>query len=138
MKQILLRLGTGNLPRFLLVGGAATGMDFVLYMVLGVWISNLWAKLISMGCACAFSFFCNRSWTFRDDSSLKISTVVRYVLSQLVNIGVNVSVNSLCYGLSGSRIFSFAVATATAMTVNYLLQKWVVFCGRKDERGGGR
>lgn len=117
-----------ELLRFLLIGGTATSIDLILYLLLGLWISVSLSKFLSMSCSCVFSFFMNRRWTFRNKEKITVWQVSKYVTVQLVNIGVNIGVNALVlYSLKAPKLVAFMVATGTAMVVNFLLQKFLVF-----------
>lgn len=117
--------------RFLLVGGTSTILDYVIYMVLSRYINYSLAKVISMCCACIYSFFLNKGFSFRDQSKTDIVQLIKYVTALVVNITVNVLVNALVLEMVGIKTIAFIVATGTAMIVNYLLQKEFVFRGAK-------
>lgn len=53
--------------------------------------------------------------------------IIKYIGSQLLNIFVNTSINTIIYTLTNNKLVSFAIATATAMIVNYFSQKIIVF-----------
>ena len=129
MKHFLKRIGTTEFARFIVVGGSSTAIDFTLYMLLSYAVlSPSPAKFISMCCACTFSFFLNRQWTFRDQRRISAAQVLRYAAVQAVNIAVNVGTNALVlWATEGAKIFAFLVATGVAMIVNFLLQKFLVF-----------
>lgn len=125
-----------ELLRFLLIGGTATLIDLILYLLLGLWIPASFSKFLSMSCSCVFSFFMNRRWTFESREKITVLQVTKYVAVQLVNIGVNVGINALVlYSLGAPKLAAFVAATGTAMAVNFLLQKFLVF---RAEPGGNR
>lgn len=127
-----------ELLRFVLIGGIATLIDLLLYLVLGLWISVSVSKLISMTCSCAFSFFMNRRWTFDSREKITLWQVVKYVLAQCVNIGVNVGVNALIlYGFMAPKLVAFVIATGAAMVVNFTLQKLLVFRKKAQQNQEG-
>ncbi|HNW85692.1 MAG TPA: GtrA family protein [Candidatus Limiplasma sp.] len=125
-----------RLIRFALVGGTATLLDYGLYMALGWALPLPAAKGISTTLACVYSFFLQRRWTFRA-APASLPMAVRYLLTQAVNISVNVLVNQLAYGVLHQRTLAFALATAAATTVNYLLQKAFVFSPPKTDGSDG-
>jgi len=66
-------------------------------------------------------------FTFRDEKKVHASQVAKYVMSQGVNIAVNVTVNTVLFYVTGRRLVAFVLATGIAMIVNFLLQKFIVF-----------
>lgn len=117
-----------ELRQFLLIGGTATLIDLILYFLLGLWIPASLSKFLSMSCSCVFSFFMNRRWTFESREKITVLQVTKYIAVQFINIGVNVGVNALAlYFLGTSKLAAFVAATGTAMAVNFLLQKFLVF-----------
>ena len=119
--------------RFLLVGGSSTLLDYVIYWLLSSVINYNIAKCVSMTFSCVYSFFLNKNFTFGDSRSVSVGHIVRFVLSQFVNIGVNVSVNALVYGATQIKILGMVCATAIAMIVNFLLQRFFVFNREKEQ-----
>ena len=57
--------------------------------------------------------------------------VLLFIMSQIINIGVNTGTNYILYIIIKSRTIPFIIATGVAMVVNYLLQNYVVFKGGK-------
>lgn len=121
-----------DFKKFLITGAAATFLDYILYSILGVFISPSLSKLASMLVACIFSFAVNRKWTFADEKSLTVHKICRYLLTQALNIFVNVAVHSLVLRMTDRKFFSFAAATASAMMINFLGQKFFVFSRGKQ------
>ena len=115
--------------RFIIVGGSSTCIDFIIYMLLSQLISLTISKLISMTISCTYSFFINRNWTFEDKNTNAISQIPKYILSQGFNIATNVIVNQIIFTLTNEKVISYFCATVSAMVVNYLLQKNIVFKG---------
>ena len=118
---------TKSIAKFLVVGGSSTLLDYVIYWTLCMFIHFNLAKTLSMFCSCVYSFFLNKMFTFQDKRKLSGGHVLRYIVSQAVNIGINVSINALVYGTTGIRILGMVSATAGAMIVNFLLQRFFVF-----------
>ena len=116
-----------KLFRFLITGGCSTGIDFVIYIFLSRSINLSVAKTISMCTASVFSYFVNKKWTFQDKKAVYTTQVFKYTLAQSVNLGVNVGINAAMFSLFHQKVIAFVLATGTAMTVNYLMQKWFVF-----------
>ncbi len=134
MKKNISSLVDASLFKFLLIGGASTALDFVIYTLLGRWLTPTPAKLISMLCSTLLAFLINRSWTFQNKEQGLLKSLGKYYLAQAANITVNVLVNALLLYLTDNRILAFVGATGIAMCVNYLLQRFFVF--RKKKNGG--
>ncbi len=115
------------LIRFLLIGGISTLIDYTIYTFISQLIHVVLAKLWSMLCSTFFAFLLNKNWTFQRKEQSWILSLKKYYIAQAANITVNVSVNALIFWLSDNRTIAFIVATAIAMSVNFLLQKFYVF-----------
>jgi putative flippase GtrA len=113
--------------KFIMTGGLCTCIDFSIYMCLSTVIGISYAKCISMFCSCTVSFFLNKFWTFRDKKSYTVRQVLKFAIVQLINISVNVGSNTIIYELTQIKILAFVFATLSAMTINYLLQRKIVF-----------
>lgn len=134
-----MRRETKVMARFLIVGGSSTLLDYVIYWGLGLCINYNIAKTISMLCSCVYSFVLNKLFTFQDKRRVSGRHIFRYLISQAVNIGINVSINAVVYGMTGKRILGMLFATAGAMIVNYLLQRFFVFeITEGQEKTGGK
>lgn len=121
-----------DFKKFLVTGSAATSLDYILYSVLCIYFHTNVSKLGSMLFTSIFSFVVNRNWTFLDEKSLTIRKICKYILVQALNIFVNVSVNSFVLWVTQKRLFSFVIATGSAMVLNFLCQKFFVFCREKQ------
>ena len=117
--------------RFCIVGGLSTLLDFAIYMLLSNSIDITVSKIVSMTIASIFSFFVQKMWTFSNRNLINAKMVALFILSQLINIAVNASTNTLCFNITSNKVISFVVATGVAMVVNFLLQNFIVF--RKKE-----
>lgn len=117
--------------RFLIVGGCSTLIDFIIYMVLSCFINIVVAKMISMIIACLFSFFVNKQWTFSFKQKTNVFLVMKFIISQILNILINTTTNAVLFKLFGIKILAFVFATFIAMIFNFLFQNYVVFKGGK-------
>ena len=117
--------------RFLLVGGVSFSVDTCLYFSgLQIGLNTTLSKAISFASGMVVAFVLNKRYTFqiREVKHGKISFVVIYGASLLVNIGVN----SLLLGeLNGALIPSewtaFIVASLISVAINFFGLKYVVF-----------
>ena len=125
MKQLLYKYK--SFIKYLICGGSSTAIDFLVYMILSSHINISIAKFTSMCIASIFSFFVNKGWTFEDNRKITKVQIFKYILTQIINISVNVGFNKVIYTLSNMKICAFIIATVVAMIVNYFMQKIIVF-----------
>ena len=118
---------TPSIYKFVVSGGVATGIDFVIYIILKQFLWPSAAKTISMLCANVWSYIVNKRWVFSNERKTDSKMIVAYVVAQAINLGVNVGTNSLMLHLTNQTILSFIIATLCATIVNYTLQKIIVF-----------
>lgn len=130
MKQFIER--NISFVKFCVVGAVSTLLDFVVYMLIVEQLGAV-AKAISMCCSMVLSYLLNKLWSFAAKDTKVQKELVRYGISQVINISVNVSVNSFVLQKSGMKIVAFIIATGTAMVVNYFIQKKFVFGGGKTK-----
>ena len=116
-----------SLVKFLLIGGTSTLIDYIIYSALSLRLPPTVAKLCSMLCSTFFAFLVNRKWTFDSRGQSWIESLKKYYLAQAANITVNVSTNAVLLFLTQNKTAAFIGATAIAMSVNFLLQKFYVF-----------
>ena len=114
------------LIKFLFIGLTATILDFLIYYLLTQVVSISLGKLLSMICACTYSYFMNKNWTFNYKKDVLYS-VFKYIISQVINIFSNVWINYIVYSYENNKIVSFLIATIFSAAINYILQKRYVF-----------
>lgn len=113
--------------RFVIVGGSATFLDFIIYIIISMKFPIYISKGISMSISCLFSFFLNRKWTFKVTGKYNWLEVFKYILVQMINITINICSNSIVYKITKEKVLAFLCATFAAMCVNYCLQRFIVF-----------
>lgn len=113
--------------RFLIVGGCSTAIDFIIYMLLSMWINISIAKAISMIVASIFSYFANKLFVFKDKNKTDVKYLLRYYIAFFCNLLTNTGVNYFVFYLSERKHIAFIVATFCGMLVNFLLQRYFVF-----------
>lgn len=120
--------------RFGLVGGINTGIDFgILFVLHGLGVNTYLANIISTSVAFVFSFFANRSFTFRSSGSLRrqiipflvVTLIGLWVLQPAIIYLVQIPLTSLDAALS--LFIAKLIATIGTMIWNYLLYKRFVF-----------
>lgn len=123
--------------RFVLVGGANTALDFlVLFLLTFMGVDKFIANYFSTGFALIFSFFANKSFTFKNTSKnakrqfvlfLVITLVGLWVIQPLVIWGVTVLLAPYSTNEVANLFFAKLVATVASLTWNYLLYSRIVF-----------
>jgi putative flippase GtrA len=113
--------------KFLAVGGCCTFIDYSIYMMIVDKIGALGGKGISLGCSMIINYLLNKYWSFDAKKTKKGKEITRYILSQVANITVNMSINFIVLSVIGQKTIAFLCATGVAMIVNYLLQRFWVF-----------
>ena len=123
--------------RFVLVGGANTALDFlVLFLLTFMGVDKFIANYFSTGFALIFSFFANKSFTFKNTSKnakkqfilfLVITLVGLWVIQPLVIWGVSVLLAPYITNENANLFVAKIVATVASLTWNYLLYSRIVF-----------
>ena len=116
-----------QLFRYIVVGGLSTIVDFAIYMLLSIYLSVVLSKVLSFIAASLPYYIISKNWIFKSSPASRSSNVAKFYLVLLVNFLANVSFNYIAFELSGEKIFSFVIATACAIPVNFLLQRYWVF-----------
>ncbi|MCM1540493.1 MAG: GtrA family protein [Blautia sp.] len=117
--------------KFCIVGGISTFLDLGIYLLLYDGAGVVLSKIVSMGCSMVFSYNLNKKWSFSISTKRTKKEVGRYLVTQAINMTVNVGVNYIVLEIFQIKLFAFIVATLVAMTINYVLQKRWVFRGEK-------
>jgi len=136
MRQLFLRfLSTqstrGQVARYLVAGSSAVVFDFIIYRAL-MWVLGFenFAKAVGYVGGTVYSFYVNRSFTFKRDSSSReqiISYLLVYIASMFLNTGIN-NVGLRILGTEEIGInFSFATAAVASAAFNFVCMKRFVF-----------
>lgn len=112
---------------FLLIGGLATTIDFVIYNYLFTFFSINISKLISMLSSSLFSYFTNKIFTFNKGKNYNQKYLIKFYIVFLLNLLTNIFVNYYVYKLTSVKLLAFILATLLGMTVNFIGQKFFVF-----------
>ncbi len=116
-----------RIVRFILVGGISTFIDFIIYILISIWVNITLSKGISMICSSLVSYFANKNYTFSVKDKTDCVRLIKYYLVFMANIFVNIGMNKLVYVVTTSKVVAFLFATICGMLVNYLGQKFIVF-----------
>lgn len=112
---------------FLLIGGLATTIDFVIYSHLFTFFSINISKLISMLSSSLFSYFMNKIFTFNKGKNYNQRYLIKFYIIFLLNLLTNIFVNYYVYKLTSVKLLAFILATLFGMIVNFIGQKFYVF-----------
>ena len=120
--------------RFALIGGINTGIDFALLFLLNsVGVNKYIANFISTSAAFIFSFFANRTFTFRSSGDAKKQAIPflivtlsgLWVLQPLIIWLCTPLFNSL--NQEAALLLAKLIATIASLIWNYILYSRVVF-----------
>ena len=112
---------------FIIIGGLATTIDFIIYSYLLDFISINFSKLISMLVSSLFSYFMNKIFTFNKGKNYNSKYLIKFYIIFLLNLLTNIFVNYYVYEWTSIKILAFILATLFGMIVNFIGQKFYVF-----------
>jgi len=116
-----------ELLRFLIGGGSAVIIDFMMYKVLlYVGINMSVSKVVSYISGAVVGFIINKLWTFESKFFSK-AEIVKYVLLYMISAGANTGVNKLIMVFTHVQVPAFLCATGVSTILNFLGQKFFVF-----------
>lgn len=127
----------GDKLRFLVVGGANTALDFLLlFLFVNLGVNKIVANYFSTGIALLFSFYANKSFTFKDKSKnakkqflifLAVTLTGLWVLQPII---IWISTSALAPHITNETSLLFVakmIATIASLIWNYLLYSRLVF-----------
>jgi putative flippase GtrA len=118
----------GEFVKFALVGLLNTGVDVAIFFLLTrIGTPYVAAQMVSYSCGAANSYLLNKVWTFRS-SGLSYAELIRFMVVNLVSLGISVAVLSLLHETAGVNLATAkAEATVCALAANFLGNKLWVF-----------
>ncbi len=123
-----------QLVRFGLVGGLSAIVDFgLLNLLMWLGLGHNVAKAISFVFGTTTAYLINRRWTFRAEPSRRrfLAVVALYALTFALQVGLwsvlYVWLPRLGLNEAGVRIVGFVVAQGVATSVNFAVQRVVIF-----------
>jgi putative flippase GtrA len=123
-----------QLVRFVITGGLSAVVDFGLLVILmALGLGHTPAKAISFVAGTTTAYLINRRWTFRAAPSTRrfVAVVVLYALTFALQVGLfSVLFTWLtAQGLSrlSVQVIAFVIAQGVATTVNFVVQRSVIF-----------
>ena len=123
-----------QLVRFVVTGGLSAVVDFgLLTLLMAAGLGHTSAKALSFVAGTTTAYVINRRWTFRAEASSRRfgAIVVLYAATFAVQVGLF----SLCFtaltragfALFTVQIVSFVIAQGVATTVNFIVQRTLIF-----------
>src|SRR3954452_709571 len=132
-REIVLPL-PAQLTRFIITGGFSAIVDFgILVILMALGLGHTPAKAISFVAGTTTAYLINRRWTFRAAPSTRrfIAVVVLYAVTFALQVGLfSVLFDALTRaGLSrlAVQVVAFVIAQGVATTVNFVVQRTVIF-----------
>ena len=123
-----------QLVRFVLTGGLSAVVDFgLLVALMALGLGHTAAKALSFVAGTTTAYLINRRWTFRAEPSRRrfAAVVVLYALTFALQVGL---FSLLFEALTGAglgrltvQVAAFVVAQGVATTVNFVVQRAVIF-----------
>lgn len=123
--------------RFMIVGGANTALDFILlFLFTGLGVDKIVANYFSTGISLVFSFFVNKSFTFKNKSGNAKKQFALFLIVTIIGLWaiqpiiIWVSTNSLAAYITNEPLNLFVaklIATIASLIWNYLLYSRLVF-----------
>lgn len=119
-----------QLIKFGMVGVMNTLVDFIVYQLLVYFgLHYATAQCISYSCGLLNSYFFNSRWTFKETKKYTKQEFARFILVNLVSLGISVLLLRLCYEVLGitSDLVAKLIVTALVMVINFIGNKLFVF-----------
>jgi putative flippase GtrA len=127
----------GDKIRFALVGGANTALDFILlFLFVNLGVNKIVANYFSTSISLLFSFFANKSFTFKDTSAnakkqfglfLLITIAGLWVLQPVIIWAVSLLLEAYIQNESVVLFIAKLIATVASLIWNYFLYSKIVF-----------
>lgn len=123
-----------QLARFVVTGGLSAIVDFgLLTLLMAAGLGHTSAKALSFVAGTTTAYAINRRWTFRAEASKRRFAAI--VLLYAATFAVQVGLFSLCFtaltragfSLFTVQLVSFVIAQGVATTVNFIVQRTLIF-----------
>jgi putative flippase GtrA len=130
--------------RFIIVGGANTALDFgILFLLTFTGVDKFIANYFSTGIALIFSFFANKTFTFKHTSKnakkefilfLVITLIGLWIIQPIVIWGATAALTPYIENDAVNLFIAKLIATVASLIWNYLLYSRVVFKKPTEQR----
>lgn len=116
-----------HLVRFVMVGGSATLLQFVLLFIFVEYghLNKVLASAFSFALSAIYNYLMNYYFTFASEKS-HVETASKFVLVAALGLAINSSTFALLIYLGLHYLIAQVGATAVTLVVNFLLHKiWI-------------
>lgn len=131
MNRFFSKFNIREMLKFLVGGGSAVIVDFIVYKVL---LSSggdvVWSKGFSYVSGAIVGFIINKLWTFQSKGFSK-REIGRYILLYIISALLNAGINKMVLHVVDITIVAFLFATGASTVLNFLGQKFFVFVKEK-------
>ncbi|MDO3387011.1 GtrA family protein [Gilvimarinus sp. SDUM040013] len=124
IKTYLKRLYQMRFGRFLLVGGAATGLQYILLILFAELtpLPHVYCSAMGYAGSAIFNYLANYYFTFQATGDHSTASA-RFAATVVIGLALNTIAFYLAQQLFPHYIFSQIVATGVTLSSNYLLHK---------------
>ena len=116
--------------RFCIVGGIGFLVDSGVYYLIAIIFPVLLSRLLSFSSAVLFTYYFNRSFTFKKQSVMTIAEFFKYysamVLGGAVNIGSFMLSMRLIPTIKDYPILGIAIGSIAGLIVNFIFSKLIL------------
>jgi putative flippase GtrA len=123
-----------QLIRFVVSGGISAVVDFgILWTLMHFGVDYIWAKAVSFVFGTTTAYLINRRWTFQAEASKRrfFAVMALYGVTFAVQVGIWAAAYPWLDSWSGNRTIAqvggFVLAQGVATTVNFIVQRMVIF-----------
>lgn len=122
--------------RFLIIGGAATAIQFLLLSLLVEFrLTNaVLASALAYSVAAIFNYLANYYLTFASTQAHH-TTLPKFVITVILGIGINTLVFALALRLINYYLIAQVIATGCTLVVNFLLHKFWIYPSQEEPKG---
>jgi len=121
--------GINKFIKFGLVGVLNTLINWIIFILLNfIGIYYIVANIIAYAIATANSYIWNSKWVFKYNGENKKETTVKFVILNLIGLGLNTAILYLLVDMAGfNKLIALIITTGIVMIINYILNKVWVF-----------
>ena len=129
ISNLLRRIGMKKIGKYGIFGVITAGLEFVIFMVLSMWMHIYAASALSFLAGLATSFVSNKFVVFKNSKKVTRREVVQFFALGLVNSQLS-SLITLVAVLVVPRSVAKIISMGTIATWNYVLMNFIIF--KKD------